>query len=247
MDIRSERERGSLTVEAALILPAYMMGLLTLVSLLFMRLAAMRIQASLLNEAARLAVVLADGESVALSAVQDELAGSIPDDTLRFIENGKEGIDLSGSMLDDGEYVSLSLSCRLVPFTDFFGMIRIPLTRKCTAHIWCGYEHGFFPDAEYVYITDDSEVYHLDRECSHIRLTIVQTDPGEVLSLRNSSGGKYRPCSICHSSLNDGTLFVTTEGDRYHNSISCSALKRRVRAIRKSETGDRRPCSRCGR
>ncbi len=248
MDMTCKKhEKGSLTTEAALILPVFMMGLLTLVSILFMHLASMRIQASLLHEAENLAILMADGKSIALSSVRDEIADGIPEDTLRFIENGREGLDLTGSMIDDGEYISLCMSCSLVPLTDFFGLIRVPLTKRCLAHVWCGYENGFFPDMEYVYITDDSEVYHLDRECSHIRLTVMQTDPQEVVSLRNSSGGRYRPCGICHSSLSDAVLYVTSDGDRYHNSISCSALKRTVRAIRKSETGDRRPCRRCGR
>ena len=241
-----KHEKGSLTVEAALILPMFMMGLLTLVSVLLMHLAGMRIQASLLSEAERLAVRMEDGESIAVSSVRDEIARSIPEDTLRFIENGSDGLDLSGSRLDD-EYIILSLNCNLVPLTDFFGLIKVPLTRRCLAHAWTGYENGFFPDTEYVYVTEDSDVYHIDRECSHILLTVVETSPEEVGSLRNDNGGRYRPCEICHSSLSDERLYVTPEGDRYHKSISCSALKRTVRAIRKSETGNRRPCSRCGR
>ena len=242
-----KHRNGSLTIEAALILPVYMTGLLMLVSLLLMLLTGMRIQASLLELSEELQVRLTDGNSLSLSEIENELGEKLSPEDIRFIENGKEGLDMSGSDIDDGEYIRLSVSCELVPLTDFFGMIRVPFSRSTFAHVWCGYENAYFPDGEYVYITNDSEVYHRDRECSHIGLTVRQTSAGEVPYLRNNSGSRYKPCSHCHSSLSDGRLYVAAEGDRYHKTLTCSGLKRTVRAIRISEVGDRRPCSRCGR
>ena len=240
-------KRASLTIEAALILPMFMTGLLTLVSVLFMWLVSQRIQASLLLTSEELAMKLADGSTIPLSEVEKEIAGSIPAEDLKYIENGTDGIDMSGSNIDDGEYIELVLNCNLVPLTNRFGLIHVPCRRRCFAHKWVGYDKPYFPNEQYVYVTEDSEVYHLDRECSHINLSVRATTAGEVTSHRNSSGGRYRPCEICHSSLADGTLYIADDGDRYHNSISCRGLKRTVRAIRISEIGDRRPCSRCGR
>lgn len=246
MTFRTSR-KASLTIEAALVLPMFMTGLLALVSVLLMWLTAQRIQASLLNTAEHLAVLCADDKTISLPEVRDELADSLSDEDYLFIENGNEGIDVSGSMIDDPEYIYISVSCRLIPLTGSFGIIGVPFRRNCLAHIWCGYENGFFPDGEYVYITDDSEVYHRDRECSHLRLTVNTATYDELPALRNNDGSRYRPCEFCKSYPSDGTIYVTPEGTKYHKSLTCSGLKRTVRAIRITETGDRRPCSRCGR
>jgi len=240
-------KKGSLSIEAAVALPIFALGLLTLVSVLLMQLAIMRIQASLLHTAKELSVECADGHSVAISSVKDSIIDDLGGEDLRLIQNGKDGIDLDGSHIDDPEYIELDVKCDLIPLTGFFGMLNVPVERRCLAHVWCGYDKGFIPDEEYVYITDDSDVYHCDRECSHIRLTVVKTSPVHVGSQRNNGGGRYKPCEYCHPKLSDDVLYITPEGDRYHNTVTCSGLKRTVRAIRKSEAGDRRPCSRCGR
>ena len=230
-----------------MILPIFMTALLALVSVLPMYLAGQRMQAQLIETAEDLAVLCSDGHNEALSSVRDDFVDRLSSEDIRFIENGKDGIDMSGSILDDPEYIQLCVRCKLIPLTGFFDLISIPYDKKCLSHVWCGYDKGFFPDDEYVFITDDSEVYHLDRECSHILLRIKETSPGQVGMLRNDSGGKYRSCEICHAKMTDNKLYITTDGDRYHNSITCSGLKRTVYAVRKSEIGDRRPCSRCGR
>ncbi len=238
---------GSLTVEAALVLPVFMTGLLMLVSLPLMHLTGQRIQASLHTHAQSLAVKCADGHNVSVSDVADEISKDLADEDIRFIAGGRDGIDMSGSCTDDPDHIQICLSCDLVPLTDMFGMLHIPFKRSCLVHVWNGYDKGFFDEGGYVYVTDESDVYHLDRDCSHIRLTIEETDPGSIADLRNSEGKKYRPCELCHAKTTDERMFITPEGDRFHNSMTCSGLKRTVRAIKISEIGDRRPCKRCGR
>ena len=240
-------EKASLTVEAALVLPMFMTALLALVSYILMQLTCQRIQASLLNTAEHLAAVCATGGCISVPEARDELASNLSSEDFRLIENGYEGLNMTGSLLDDPEYIVLRVNCRLVPLTGSFGIIGIPFERSCLAHIWCGYENGFFPDGEYVYVTDGSEVYHCDRECSHIRLTVTEASYSDIPSLRNSDGRRYKPCEFCHGRSSDKTVYITPEGDRYHGSLTCSGLKRTVRAIRIEEIGDRRPCSRCGR
>ena len=241
----NNKRRGSLTIEAALILPAFMICLLTLSSVLLMYLTAMRMQALLHTIASDMAVRIPSGESVTDSLVKDEFTDGLSDEDIRFIEGGLDGIDVSAE-LDDPEFVRLCVKCDLVPLTGG-RFLTVPFERSCIVHCMCGYENGFFPEDDYVFITEDSRVYHRNRNCSHIMLTIRETTSGEVTSLRNNNGNRYRPCESCHSSLSDDRLYITTEGNRYHNNINCSGLKRTVRAVRLSEVGNRRPCSRCGR
>lgn len=238
--------KGNLTVEAALTLPVFMTGLLTLVSSLYMCLLSQKIQASLLLASERMAHVASDG-NVDIEDARSFLAEGLSEADLRFIYNGIDGMDLSDSVIEHNEYINLKLYCSLVPFSDAFGIIKIPLERRCLTHIWCGYDSDYFGGGEYVYITEDSKVYHSDRNCRHLRITVLATSPGQIRTVRNESGARYKPCEHCHAKLSDKLLYITPQGDRYHNSITCSGLKRSVRRVRKSEAGDRRPCSRCGR
>ncbi len=200
-------KKGSLTIEAAIILPVFALGLLAIVSILPMKQKILDIQEELFNDA----------------------------------------MDVATEHTDGPEYRQLDVKCELEPLTGFFGPLKIPVERKCLVHVWNGYDRGYFSDGEYVYITKDSEVYHRDRDCSHIRLTVTQTNGEDILDQRNAGGSRYKPCELCHSRLSDPKLYITPEGDRYHNSITCSGLKRTVYKIRIEEAGDRRPCSRCGR
>lgn len=239
------RRRGSLTVEAALVLPLLMSGMLALISLILMWHTGQRLQMLLAGKAQELAMECADGRSISLTDVREDIANGLTEEDIRFIRNGRDGIDLSGSDADNGEYIDLCVRCELIPLTDMFGLLSLPFERRCLVHAWCGYISGYFPDKEYVYITQDSEVYHTDRDCTHLRLTVKETSSREVGDLRNDDGRRYRPCEICHAKLSDGKLYITSEGDRYHNSITCSALKRTVWAVRIDRVKGRRPCSRC--
>ena len=100
-----------------------------------------------------------------------------------------------------------------------------------------------------VYITKTGSVYHTTKECSAINLKIKKADFSQVLFLRNNQGEKYKKCEICaRATTVTGTeVFITEEGNRYHNSLQCSGLKRDVIAIDFSQIGERRACSKCGK
>lgn len=247
------KQKGSLFVEAAAILPMFLVGLLTLASLLLMFEFRIRMQASLLYVAESLGKETADGHNVAVSDVRSRICEYMgtEESLYKYVLNGMEGIDCSASRLDNPEFIELSVSYTLIPFSDLFGLLCVPVYDSCIVHAWCGYERGYFSEdyGDYVYVADESEVYHLNRECSHIRLNISKTDGQNVKKLRNETGGKYHKCEICKPRLKDDVLYITSDGDRYHNSLSCPGLKRTVRSIRLKEAMDKglRPCSRCGK
>lgn len=102
-------------------------------------------------------------------------------------------------------------------------------------------------DEEIVYITETGNVYHLSRECSHLKLTIKETDANQMDDLRNQSGGKYYPCSLCahNSQVNVDSYYITSFGDKYHINVSCSGLKRTITTVSIDQVGDKTLCSRC--
>ena len=88
-------------------------------------------------------------------------------------------------------------------------------------------------------------VYHKDYHCTHLDLSIRMASGEEVSSLRNESGGKYYACEHCGGG-SGGAVYITSYGDRYHSSLSCSGLKRTVYAVPLSEAVGKGACSKCG-
>lgn len=103
-------------------------------------------------------------------------------------------------------------------------------------------------EQEVVYITEHGTVYHESLTCSHIKLSIQYVLFEEIERLRNESGGKYKECQLCVKNQKpsiEECVYIAKDGDRFHNTISCSGLKRTIITIKKSEIDRRTPCKRC--
>lgn len=101
-------------------------------------------------------------------------------------------------------------------------------------------------DEDSVYITETGTVYHESKECTYLKLSITKIARASLDNQRNSSGGKYYKCEICKPGKQE-YYYITKQGNRYHNNTNCSGLKRTIKVIKRSEIGDRRACSRCGK
>ena len=116
---------------------------------------------------------------------------------------------------------------------------------------WTGYDLmsgiDISDDEEYVYITESGSVYHRSKDCSHLRVSISICSSEDVASRRNASGEKYKPCEKCAGGKSTGLLFITDQGNRYHNSPACSGLKRTIKTVPLSEVEGWPACSICGR
>lgn len=101
-------------------------------------------------------------------------------------------------------------------------------------------------DQTIVYITEHGSVYHVDLNCTHLRLNIKSVRPDEVVSLRNKNGECYSPCEKCKETMAGFYLYVTESGERYHYNLRCSGLTRNIQPVAISEVNGRAACSRCG-
>lgn len=135
------------------------------------------------------------------------------------------------------------------------GVIPLPrvwMHNTVKVHAWTGAEHrSEKPDGgkieKMVYMTENGRVYHKNPECSYLKLSVTRVSGSDIASMRNEYGEKYHACETCSRNQKPaGTVYITNNGNRYHNQKSCSGLKRTVRLVKESDIEGIPPCSRCG-
>ncbi len=239
--------KGSLSLEAALVLPVFLFFILTL----FLGIEAVRFQSNILEG-------LNEGLGKIYAGGSDGKEAVLPYlDTQRLpyhcVDGGRGGILLQDhSTVDSDGIIELSASYGIRPAADFMPTGNIRIRDRVVGHAFTGYTGGFGTEHdpeedEYVYITETGTKYHRSTECTHIRITPAAVDASYIESGRNRRGAKYYPCERCRPALS-GLLFITPEGSRYHCDSNCSALKRTVWALPLKEAVSRgyTPCSKCG-
>lgn len=114
---------------------------------------------------------------------------------------------------------------------------------------WNGYQKDRKgnEDGQIVYITEKGTVWHSDYQCSYLQLSIQYVQYSELQNMRNEGGGKYHKCEQCVYGKAMNGVYITSYGNRYHNSLNCSSLKRTIRAVHKSEVAGRGGCSKCAK
>lgn len=97
-----------------------------------------------------------------------------------------------------------------------------------------------------VYITTGQTVYHTNRNCSYLNLSIQKISEQDF---ENNSGlqKKYTVCSACRKKQRYGYVYITEDGTRYHNNLSCKNLKRTIERVLLEDVSDRKICSRCSK
>lgn len=161
-----------------------------------------------------------------------------------YIRSGVTGISLLGSEFE-GDSIHLKAVYRLKMPTILFGNHVFTVRQQTKARKWIGDEAVRTETGEWVYITPTGKAYHISCGCPYLDLSIRSAKLKQVDRLRNKSGGKYAPCSMC-SAQPGAAVYITDYGDVYHGSITCSGLKRSVRKVKKSEVGNRHICKKCG-
>lgn len=251
--------KGSLTVEAAVVLPVF-----------FLVMAATLQLGNVMETAVRFGSALSEtGEEIAIAAYAREYS-----DSHAILRAGLSAAYAQGkvmsragdtgsvknvnfllsSFLEEEDGIDLIMTYRI---RSVIGGVKIPgifFVQRGYVRGWTGRkssdggagtnEEG--KEKQTVYVTDYGTVYHTDINCTHIKLSIRLVQREDVDGLRNSSGEKYHSCELCGGAAG-GSVYITQDGNRYHSSLECSGLKRSVHEVSLEELGNRKPCSRCGK
>ena len=163
-----------------------------------------------------------------------------------WVQGGRGGISFKiNSSSGRKESLKLLVSYRLrvpLPLAEHFPIIKKVEIRQ---RLYSGYViHGENKDQKdfIVYIARHGTVYHTRPDCTHICLTI--SDPGQIAGIARYSSMK--PCAKCvPKGSAPSRIYITVSRDHYHASLSCSGLKRSIRAVPYSQVQGMRQCSRC--
>lgn len=160
---------------------------------------------------------------------------------------GADGLQFLESNVWEGEdcfevVVTYSVSplCGISAFRPF------RMANRYYGHLWNGYQ---LPGTEtlFVYVAENGEVYHTDRNCTHLKLSVRQVTWQQAHASRNAQGKSYTACEKCGVQGAAAVVYITDEGECYHFNSDCPGLKRTVACIALSEAGDLRQCQRCAK
>ena len=243
--------QGSMTLETALAFPFFLAAICAFVCLLEIASIRMNIYMGLWAAARETAQEVAITPVISRSKIEEMMVEVIGEERLErsMVEGGSKGLDCSGSRLSyyDG-MVHLKVKYQ----------IKTPLPQWLAQEIWCedfldikgwtGYRAGVTDagDEQLVYITETGSVYHTDYSCTYLNPSVRPVSAEGVEDLRNEDGGKYYPCSSCTGQITDkGIVYITKTGDRYHISLQCSKLKRKIYTVPLREVAGKGACSKC--
>ena len=240
------KNRGSMTVEAALAMPLFLFAMLALYHIHQCHLA----QAAVYEACAEAAEYTAEYAFVGnVNPLIPQLCFSkyIDDEARikRYVAGGASGVSFLLTHTED-DYLVLEASYRLRVSVPFFPVFSGKRHVKIRQRLYVGDTGGSENESEdetrekYCYVTDNREVYHLSRSCTHLQLSV------HAVSDRNICENMgLVPCAFC-GGMGGSTYLVTDEGNCYHKNPGCSGLKRTVYRVRRSEVNGIPPCGRCG-
>lgn len=238
--------KGGMTLEAALVLPLFLYAAATILSL-FLLMQTQYIVGNSLAQAAADAALLGNrtpGQVKTLTQAAFYKSLAVEDCPLSMVKGGAAGFSWRNTSVDDA-YLDACVAYEIKFPLRFFGKGSMKVSDECRIHRWTGRQRDGTGggEEEWVFVTPTQSVYHENRNCSHLKLSIKTVSAAKV----QSDGSSYAPCGHCtKGKKKGGVVYVTARGGCYHYRIDCSGLKRTVYMVKKSQVRGKHACSRCG-
>lgn len=263
-----------MTVEASIVLPLFLFFFMSIGSYIEMVRLHGNLQLALWRTGSELAVYGGALNGEAPTAEEGEkgeewwekLAGAVISSTLvkeRVVDvAGREYLNDSpltkgtdsllfweSEVFGEGDEIDLVMTYSVKVRGGLINFFPYRMANRYYGHVWNGYAvSDLTSKTETVFVAENASVYHLDRNCTHLKLSIRQIDEAELPYERNRYGRRYKICEKCGRGTKPESFYVSVEGDRYHYRRDCAGLKRTVRTMEMSEAAAvYPPCQRCGR
>lgn len=160
---------------------------------------------------------------------------------------GADGLQFLESNVWEGrDCFEVVVTYSVSPLCSISGFRPFRMANRYYGHLWTGYE---LPGTEeiFVYVAENGEVYHMDRNCTHLKLSVRQVTWQQAHTTQNAQGKSYAACEKCGGQGTAALVYITDEGERYHFNSDCPGLKRTVACLALSEVGNLRACQRCAK
>lgn len=238
---------ASLTVEAAFVLPIFMFAMLLIAYIGLLVKTQDEVRHAMVRTVEEASAEVGAGVSAQAKSMvyyRGKLLAYLGDTSLTTSLVGS-------SFLEENDEIDLVVSYRTSLPLNIFGIWSPQFRERVHTRAFVGVDTRENAEEEdvVVYITENGRVYHRNKNCTYLKLSVSKVKYGDVDGMRNSSGGKYHPCHKCargHTPHADADVYITNYGDRFHTNRACSEIKRTIKEIMLSEVGSRAPCSKCG-
>lgn len=266
--MKTNQKEASLTVEAALVLPVFLFGVLFFLYFFQILFVQDCIQSGITETGkfiSRYGYLLQkeEGSSLVNQVILKERFLEYVNEKNSFqshIVGGVHGISfLSSNIMEENNEIEIIADYIVKISLPFLGERYSLVCQKVHTRAFVGQEmkncqsesniteQEELKDNTIVYVTESGTVYHRSEDCTHLKLSITNVSKEDLASARNENGGKYKSCEKCvKKGTENNYYYITKDGDKYHNSLSCSGLKRTVHSVYYSQVKDKRKCSRCG-
>ena len=272
MRCRKKKLQGSMTVEASLALPLFIFFFVNIMTMFNIVKVQSDMEAALHQTGSEMSLMAFDlrfGEmslGAAGRSSLDTLAGAAGilyarEQVGQYLGDGinkscvTDGFDgmtfIQSKVLLGNDIIDLVVDYKVHPMISMIGFEEFGVESRYYGHAWTGYDISSGleieeTDEEMVYVTEHGEVYHRSIDCEHLHLRVQSVKFEDLSHLRNNDRKKYHACEYCGGNIGGGNVFITGYGEKYHSSINCVGLKRKIYTIPISEVGGKRPCSSCG-
>lgn len=245
------KQKGSVTVEAALAVPFFFLAVLSLFYIIEVMSIRTTIRSGMQYAGRKYAQEAYLKPVVSFNSLEQDIVRAVGAKRLNrsIVKGGAGGIHCDASRISPASAIlDLKVTYRVqLPIPAFRSAAN--MQEEIRIKGWNGYVKSGITaeDSTTVYITETGMVYHRDYHCSYLELSIRMVPGQDVEELRNEGKGKYYPCEHCMGGNIPSAVYITDYGDRYHSSLGCSGLKRTVYAVPLSEAAGKGACSKCGK
>jgi len=245
--------RGSMTIEAALLLPLFLFFFLHLGGVIEMLRLHGKLETALWNVGNQVALYTETFQeqvqklpdvSLSYLLIRSQVSDMLGRDYLEKapLVQGTEGLSyLRSRYLDDNECVDIIVTYQIEPILIFFPFSYRRMSNRYYARAWTGYDvNKNRGEGSYVYVSARGEVWHSSPECSYLYHQV------QKVSAKYLVNTDYAICDFCRNQGPGEYLYYTEQGEKYHLIKNCTAIYKDIRAIVWSPDLPYRACSRCG-